>query len=247
MCTVLLLRRPGHAWPLLLAANRDERLDRPADPPGPYWPGLTGGRDRLGGGSWMAVGVAGVVACVLNREGSLGPSPGKASRGGLPLLAAAAPDAARGAAALGALDAGAWRPFNAVVADRGAAFCVAGLGQGPVRVTPLAEGLTMLATTFPDDPGHPRIARHRPAFLAAPPPEPPDWSAWEGLLADAGGGPREQLCIPPRDGFGTVSASLLALGPVALWRYRAQGQDWRDIPLPSPAPAACGGPATPLL
>src|SRR4051794_29606828 len=109
MCTVILLRRPGHAWPALIAANRDERLDRPADPPGPWWPdrpGVVGGRDRMGGGTWMAVNRAGVVATVLNRPGSLGPAPGKRSRGVLPLLALEAASAAAAAQAIAALPAG---------------------------------------------------------------------------------------------------------------------------------------------
>ena len=39
----------------LLAANRDERLDRPWDPPAEWWPdrlGMVGGRDRDAGGTW---------------------------------------------------------------------------------------------------------------------------------------------------------------------------------------------------
>ena len=97
MCTVVLLIRPGHAWPLLLAANRDERLDRAWDPPAAHWPDqpdVVAGRDRSGGGTWMGVNQAGVVAAVLNRQGSLGPAPGKRSRGELPLLALATPTAA---------------------------------------------------------------------------------------------------------------------------------------------------------
>jgi uncharacterized protein with NRDE domain len=57
VCTVILLRRPGHDWPLLLAANRDERLDRAWDAPAAHWPdrpGVVGGRDRTGG-TWMAM------------------------------------------------------------------------------------------------------------------------------------------------------------------------------------------------
>ena len=38
MCTVVILRRPGHPWPLVFAANRDEMLDRPWRPPGRHWP-----------------------------------------------------------------------------------------------------------------------------------------------------------------------------------------------------------------
>lgn len=63
MCTVVALVRPGR---VLLAANRDERIDRPWDPPAEYWPGILGGRDRTAGGTWMALNKAGVVATVLN-------------------------------------------------------------------------------------------------------------------------------------------------------------------------------------
>ncbi|MEJ0068804.1 MAG: hypothetical protein WDO24_08845 [Pseudomonadota bacterium] len=38
MCTVVLLVRPGHDWPLLLGANRDEMADRHWDPPARHWP-----------------------------------------------------------------------------------------------------------------------------------------------------------------------------------------------------------------
>jgi len=90
MCTVVILRRPGESWPVVIGANRDEKLDRPWDPPAAWWPdrpGVVGGRDREAGGTWMAANDAGVVATVLNRPGSLGPAPGKRSRGELPLLA----------------------------------------------------------------------------------------------------------------------------------------------------------------
>ena len=51
MCTVLLRFAPGDAWPLLLAAVRDEFVDRAWDPPGRHWADrLVGGRDRTAGG-----------------------------------------------------------------------------------------------------------------------------------------------------------------------------------------------------
>ena len=49
MCTVVLLIRQGHAWPLVLAANRDEMENRPWEMPAEYWPGICGGRDSLAG------------------------------------------------------------------------------------------------------------------------------------------------------------------------------------------------------
>lgn len=241
MCTVLILRRPGAPWPLLLAANRDERIDRIADPPGPWWqahPHVIGGRDRSAGGSWMAIGAAGVVAAVLNRPGSLGPAPGKASRGGLPLLGADADSAEAGAAALAALDAGAYRPFNALVADRNRAFFIAGLGQGHPAVTELGEGLSMVTSAGPNDTTNPRIARHLPRFAAAAPPALPDWGDWPRLLADSGGAPGAQLHVLPRAGFGTVSSSLLALGADGgrIWRFHQTGAPWAEVPLALPQP-----------
>lgn len=228
MCTVILLRRPGHDWPLILAANRDERLDRAWLPPAAHWPdhpGLIGGQDITAGGTWMALGPR-VVAAVLNRPGSLGPEAGKESRGVLPLWAAGAASAAQAAEGLGKLDAGAWRPFNLIVADARDAFFLRGTGTGQPDVLPLAEGLTMVTAQDPNDPASPRIRRHLPRFQQAPPPEPSqnDWTAWEGLLADGDygeAGIAEALRVPPVRGFGTVCASLMALGRAGrrIWRF----------------------------
>jgi hypothetical protein len=237
VCTVVILRRPGHPWPLLLAANRDERLDRAWDPPAAHWPdrpGVIGGCDRSGGGTWMAM-RGGVVAAVLNRPGSLGPAPGKRSRGELPLLAVAEDGAEAAAARIVALDAGAWRPFNMVVAGARAAFFLRGLGEGRPERLPLAEGLTMVTAHEPNDPASPRIARHLPRFRAAAPPDPDRdaWAGWEALLANGGFGAEGiagALNVPPVQGFGTVCASLVALGAAGARRWRF-----------SPAPPAPGG------
>ena len=230
MCTVIILRRPGHPWPLLLAANRDERLDRAWDPPAAHWPerpGLVAGRDRSAGGTWMGM-QGGLVAAVLNRPGSLGPAPGKRSRGELPLIALEAGSAARAAAAVGALDAGAWRPFNMVLADAEAAFFLRGLGAGRAEALPLGPGVSMVTAHEPNDLTSPRIRRHLPRFRAAPPPDPArgDWATWEALLADgdtAEGGIGAALNVPPVEGFGTACASLVALGATGalIWRFCA--------------------------
>ena len=221
MCTVIILHRPGHRWPLLIAANRDERLDRAWDPPAAWWPdhpAIIGGRDRSAGGTWMALGPSGVVAAVLNRPGSLGPAAGKRSRGALPILAAAADSAEAAAAAIAALPAGEWRPFNMVVADSRHAIFLRGLGDGRPDAVALPAGFSMVTAHDPNDPTSPRTRRHLPRFRATPPPDPdrPDWSAWEALLADGGYDPAiglaETLNVPPNNGFGTVSASLVALG-----------------------------------
>ena len=244
MCTVVILHRPDHAWPLILAANRDERLDRDWDPPAAWWPdhpGVVGGRDRSAGGSWMALGPHGVVAAVLNRPGSLGPEAGKRSRGVLPILAAAAPSAEAAAARIAALPGAEWRPFNMVIADSRHAVFLRGLGESHPERVPLAEGLSMVTAHDPNDPASPRTRRHLPRFRASPVPDPAasDWSAWETLLADSAYdpaiGPAETLNVPSTNGFGTVCASLLALG--------ADGaRQWRFCPAPPGA-----APFTPLV
>ena len=57
---------------MLIGANRDEMVARSWEGPAEFWPELIGGRDRLGGGTWMALNRHGVMAAVLNRHGSLG-------------------------------------------------------------------------------------------------------------------------------------------------------------------------------
>lgn len=230
MCTVIVLSRPAHRWPLLLAANRDERLDRAWDPPGAWWPAhpsIIAGRDRSAGGSWMAIGPTGVVAAVLNRPGSLGPADGKRSRGELPIMAASAATAEAAAAAITSLPASEWRPFNMVIADSRRAIFLRGLGDGRAQPAILPEGLSMVTAHDPNDPTSPRTRRHLPRFRATPPPDPDtnDWSGWEALLSDSGYDPTiglaETLNVPPTNGFGTVCASLVALGAdgARQWRF----------------------------
>ena len=215
MCTLILLSRPGHAWPLLVAANRDEMLARPWLAPGAHWPDqpdVVGGLDVLAGGTWLAVNASGVVAGVLNRAGSLGPAEGRASRGELPLTALRHGSAAAAAGAMAGLDGGAWRSFNLVVADAAGAFFLRGLGQGAVETRALAAGLHMVTASDPDDASHPRVARHLARWRAAAAPEPPDWGEWPAMLGDRGGDWAEALNVPPARGFGTVSAALIGAG-----------------------------------
>jgi hypothetical protein len=134
MCTVVLLRRPGSRWPLLLAANRDELKSRPWRPPGRHWPDrpdVVAGLDEEAGGSWLGVNDHGVVTAVLNRVGTLGPATGKRSRGELVLEALDHADAAAAAAALTGLDPAAYRPFNLIVADNRDAYWLRHAGALP--------------------------------------------------------------------------------------------------------------------
>lgn len=59
----------GHSkWPILIAANRDERHDRPSTAAGP-WPGrpdVLAGRDQVAGGTWLGLTTRGRYALLTN-------------------------------------------------------------------------------------------------------------------------------------------------------------------------------------
>lgn len=245
MCTLVLLRRPGHDWPLMVAANRDEMNTRPWKPPGRWWddrPEVVAGLDELAGGTWLGVNDTGVVAAILNRIGTLGPAPGKRSRGELVLEALDHADAADAARALAHLDGDSYRSFNMVVADNRDAFWVRADGRR-VEVRGIEPGLHMLSALDLDDRSSPRIAAYLDRFAAARPPSPDpahpqggEWSEWQALMADTGGrGPDGEeapaMCFLRPDGFGTVSASLIALPAPEraeagrVWRFAAGRPD----------------------
>lgn len=190
-----------------------------------------------------------MMAAVLNRPGSLGPAPGKRSRGELPFVALDADTADAAASRIAELDAGAWRSFNLVVADRDSAWFVRGVGAGRPEAMRLTPGLHMITAHDPDDRTSPRTARHLPRFAAAPSPEPPDWSAWAALMADREGPPGAAINVPSLSGFGTVCSSLLGIpdrGPPQ-WLFAAGPPDrtaFTRVPL---ARGRHGGGADPLL
>src|SRR5439155_1765511 len=74
------------SWPLVVAANRDEYLARPAAPPTLLRetpPRAFGGRDLTAGGTWLGVSEVGLVAGMLNRRSTVPPDPACRSRGQL--------------------------------------------------------------------------------------------------------------------------------------------------------------------
>jgi hypothetical protein len=236
MCTVVILHRPGHDWPLLLATNRDEMIHRPWRPPGRHWPDrpdVVAGLDELAGGSWLGINDTGVVAAIMNREGALGPADGKRSRGEIVLEALDHADASAAVRALKNLNGTAYRPFNLIVADNRDAAWVRSAGDGTIIVRSVAVGHSMIAAREMNDMSHARIRTYLPRLKATADPDPAadDWAGWEGwesLMASTETtpevGPRGAMAMAPIDGYGTVSGSLIALpapGVAArpIWRF----------------------------
>lgn len=225
MCTLVILRRPEHSWPLVIAGNRDERRDRPWRPPGRHWPDrpeVVAGLDELAGGSWFGVNDYGVVAVVMNRVGTLGPAAGRRSRGELVLEALDHAEAAAAAQALAELDARAYRAFNLFIGDPRSAWWLrhrdeGGMGAGQVEVFEVPPGLHMLTARDLDDTSMARIRIYLPRFRALPAPDPDagDWGDWPQLLAQRAypepDGPYAAMNLELSDGFGTVCSHLLAI------------------------------------
>ncbi len=134
--------------PLIVAANRDERLDRPAIPMTvlrPSDPRILGGQDLLAGGTWLAVNEHGVVAGLTNQPSANGRDPSKRSRGELPLAFAVHRTAAEAVDdVIGELDPAAYNPCWMLVGDRETLFAIGISGAGKPEVEQLGPGLHVL-------------------------------------------------------------------------------------------------------
>jgi hypothetical protein len=209
--------------------------NRPWKPPARHWedrPDIVAGLDELAGGTWMGLSDTGVVACILNRHGALGPAPGKRSRGELVLDALDHPNAADAAEALAELDPLAYRPFNLVIADNRDAYWLtlrASVAGAWVDTKKIPDGLSMFTAFDRNDPADARIAHYKPLFAKAPAPDPDgDWESWKSLLGSTEGASEARaMSFQTPGGFGTSSSSLLALpSPELVFRKEGKRPIW---------------------
>lgn len=230
MCTLVLLARPEHPWPVIVGANRDELFTRPWRPPGRHWtehPSVRGGLDLQGMGTWLALSDASVLALLLNRPTPDPFAAGLRSRGELPLLALEHGSAAAAADVIMSLDPTEWKPFNLVVADQHGAIWIR--GETTMTRHRFPDGLSLLANNDLNASSQARIRTNRPLFQKAPAPQPERdaWSNWPGLLGRTPTGNEEpdagMVVRMNARGFGTVSSSLLAIpadpGIRPIWRF----------------------------
>lgn len=85
MCLIVLAYKARAEFPLILGANRDEFLDRPAEP-AHFWkdaPEIFAGRDKRVGGTWMGITRQGRFAAVTNYRDMRVSFPAGPSRGAL--------------------------------------------------------------------------------------------------------------------------------------------------------------------
>ena len=242
MCTLVILRRRDHEWPLLISANRDEMRSRSWDKPGRHWqdrPYTIAGLDQFAKGSWLGINDFGVVAAVLNRHGSLGPAPNKRSRGELVLEALEFSEASDAANSIADLNSEAYRSFNLVIADNINAYWIANSGPGNrLLINSIPDGLHMLTSYDLNDETSERIKYYLPLFRNAdiPRPEINDWSSWRSLLASEKLGNAADvtsaMCVDRGNDYGTVSSSLIALSSPAGRQAKTQSDTWYFAPGP---------------
>jgi uncharacterized protein with NRDE domain len=146
VCLLIALFQVVPDAPLIIAANRDERYERPAVAMTVLRrrrPRILGGRDEQAGGTWLAVNDYGVVAGLTNQPSAAGRDPSKRSRGELPLAYSAHQDAATAIGAL-SLNPADYNPCWMLVGDRHSLFSIGLSGGGKAEVEQLGPGLHIL-------------------------------------------------------------------------------------------------------
>ncbi|MFY9341759.1 MAG: NRDE family protein [Planctomycetota bacterium] len=230
MCILIVLRGFHPDYPLVVAGNRDERIDRLASPPG-LWVGerraVLSPRDRRAGGTWLAVDERLAFAGITNLAG-VPPVPEAPSRGHLVHLVLDQPDLDAGVDEVRRrVAADPYSGFQLVVGDR-SRLLVLRHARGVLRVSEWTE--PVLVVTNEHEPGQ---LVPRGLSLATAPVLALDQrlAALTTILRDRGGDGQHAIC-KRGDGYGTVSSSLLAIpdgDPLQLlWRYAPGPPDVTD-------------------
>ena len=156
VCTILLAWQNVNDADFVLAANRDEVIDRPAEPPLLLSrdPPIAGGRDLMAGGTWLAIAEGARVCAVTNRRvgttGEIVRDASRRSRGEIPVDALQRTEREI-PAFLAGLGPGRYNPVNVLYVSPTLAIAASVDDTGPPRVTPLHIGLHVLTTGDVDD------------------------------------------------------------------------------------------------
>ena len=242
MCTIIALHRVHPEYPLIVAANRDEFTSRRASGPTVLSesPRVAGGIDRQGQGTWLGVTASGFFVGLTNQRTWGMPDRSRRSRGALVLdaLRLGSTDAVE--AHLRALPPRTFNPFNLLFGDASSlAVAYVRDDEPTVSVERLSPGMHVLTNDRMGSRWFPKaklpgerfplgaapsmeldsifsglvgvLRDHSiPTGIPAPPP---------GSLMPAAYARRLQALCIHTPGYGTVSATLLALTPTGVARY----------------------------
>jgi uncharacterized protein with NRDE domain len=224
VCTLIAAAHLFPDWPLVVAANRDEHLDRPSTPPRLWTNGhaFIAPRDEVAGGTWLGLNQAGVFVGVTNRFG-VPKDNRRRSRGTLVVNALRNPSARAVHEQLASTPASIFNAFHLLYADRQEAFVSWSDGK---RVTQqaLTPGLHVVTerSLGGDDHGRTELIRAR---WGSGPREPLEESLQE-LLRQHATDPIGAVCVhAPALNYGTRSSTILLLSskPGATRIFWAEG------------------------
>ena len=216
MCTLIAAVRQYRRFPLVVAANRDEALARPASPP-VLWDApsrFVAPRDEKAGGTWLGLTASGLFVAVTNRFG-VPRDESRRSRGVLVVEALGAPSARELHGRLSRLSPGAYNAFHLLYADRDDAFVTWSDGTA-LRQEALGPGVHVVTerSLGGDDRARTELVRRR--YPRVDPDVPPGVGELAGRLR-IHAPPEEPVagtCIHvPALGYGTRSSLVLRLGP----------------------------------
>jgi len=242
MCTIALLVRAHPAFPLIVAANRDELFERASSAPEVIGdrPRAVAGVDREKGGSWLGATAGGLFVGLTNQRTYRGPDPALRSRGHVVREALQQGSRAAMRRYLERLDPEQYNPFNLIYGDaEGVEVAYARPSAGPIEIAAVGSGIAVLcndrlgSAEFPKARRmtallRPLLDRPWPELVAALgevlgdhelpdesaiSPPPPDAILPLSLLRQL-----QALCIHT-EVYGTCSSTILALGPGRVAHY----------------------------
>jgi len=225
MCLIFLSWRRHAAFPLVVAANRDEFYARPTAPAA-FWedaPGLLAGRDLSGGGTWLGVTRGGRFAALTNHRSGGAVTPDAPTRGRLVsdfLLS----DITSGAYVESLVRrAGVYNGFNLLIGDREGLHWISNRGGIPRELAPGTYGVSNALLDTP----WPKLVRGKKRFetlLERRDPDPGEIldllsdrrMADEDSLPDTGIGFERERALSPifisAGDYGTRSSTVLLIG-----------------------------------
>ena len=211
MCLLVCLYKRIADYPIIVAANRDESVDRPGLPPQIVDPerGVVCPIDPRSGGTWLGVNRFGLFAAVTDRP-TRDFDPSRRSRGLVCLDALSYPSVDHALPAVfGSCMRWRYNHFNLFLADSARAAVVA--YRGYPSLFKLPPGTHVLSNGDVNDSCIPKVRRAH--HLLSNIPSSPDalLEALRTLLADHHGqAPAEHICLHGKE-FATLSSTILAI------------------------------------
>ena len=221
MCTLLILFRPDEKWPLIIAGNRDEMINRPWLSPGKHWPNfpnIIAGKDLTAGGSWLGINKYGLVSTILNRTNSLGPSNSKLSRGDIVIEILKNKTIEEALYYIKSIDNSQWKAFNLFIANNKSAYWIKSTSKDKIRINPISKGKYFLDSHDLNSDFSDRYKYNKDKFkiLKHPNPDNTQWDEWIKFLARTNHPDNVPLAAMNinskyKKNYGTISSALVAL------------------------------------